>query len=1265
MWNYLWKVQRVISLVCLVLTLQAQVSHSTGYFELQLLSVENPGGQLLNGDCCDSEKSASEGDCGTDECDTYFRVCVKEYQTEVTTTGPCTYGSETTKVIGGNTFQFRGQKGGTSRNNEAGKIIVPFDFAWPRAYTVIVEAWDKDNSSHSNDEELLIERSIHKGMMNPGEEKQTVEYKSLVARFEYTVRVRCDEHYYGSKCNKVCRPRDDYFGHYVCDQFGNQGCMDGWTGPDCTRAICRQGCSAWHGTCSAPGECKCNYGWQGPLCDQCLPYPGCVHGTCTEPWQCSCEKNWGGLLCDKDLNYCGTNTPCKNGGTCMNTEPDEYNCACPDGYSGKNCEIAEHACVSNPCANGGTCHEVPSGFECHCPAGWSGPTCAKDTDECELSPCAQGGTCVDLENGFKCLCPPQWTGKTCQIDVVECSGIKPCLNAYSCKNLIGGYHCACFRGWVGKNCDINVNSCHGQCQNGGSCKNLPRGYQCLCQPGFMGRHCELQRNRCSSSPCRNGGRCHTLLDGFICKCPSGFSGSTCEVQVDPCSPNPCRNKAQCHGLMGDFYCSCPEDYEGKTCSELKDHCKTNQCEVDSCTVAVATNDTQTGMRHISSNVCGPHGRCISQPAGNFSCSCDHGFTGIYCHENINDCALLPCKNGGTCIDGISSFECFCPDGWEGSLCDVDVNECSRNPCQNGGQCVDLFNDFYCNCVNNWKGKTCQSRESQCDSTTCSNGGTCYDHGDSFLCSCTSGWGGSTCNTAKNSSCDSSPCQNGGTCVGGGDTFTCICKDGWEGPTCAQDVDDCNPHPCYNGGICVDGVNWFRCECAPGFAGPDCRINIDECQSSPCADGSTCVDEINGYSCVCSPGYAGARCQEYVGLGKSCHHDGLLFPHGSRWDEDCNTCQCVKGHVHCTKVRCGRRPCLLPHAPPTAPAPPRPPRPPPGDLDLWSCPGGHECVEHQFLTCFSPPCHRWGVCSMPEPPTPLHTQCEPNSGYLDNSCARITLIFKKDKVPQGTTVENICSELRYLPVTQTLAEERALLILCDLSFTNRDAVEVAMSFEQNGQSQDGDLGQIQKAASAVVAALSKRHNSTVMLAVVEVKVETVVKSPPAGYLVPVLVGVFSILWLFCIVICIWWTRKRKKERERASRTSEDLTVNNKLETSCTNVHKDNRDRDIQYECKKLMSSSERTCDEEGGEEVELRMEEMEEEDEDTLDKCPTQKCSIAGTKQDRGMMGKAGMICTTRSGPVKPPHRTAYSHKDNRCKNLNAAKLSEDIKEHYV
>lgn len=55
--------------------------------------------------------------------------------------------------------------------------------------------------------------------------------------------------------------------------------------------------------------------------------------------------------------------------------------------------------------------------------------------------------------------------------------------------------------------------------------------------------------------------------------------------------------------------------------------------IDSCTVAVTTNDTKKRVWNISSNVCGPRGRCISLPAGNFSCSCDPGFTGTYCHES--------------------------------------------------------------------------------------------------------------------------------------------------------------------------------------------------------------------------------------------------------------------------------------------------------------------------------------------------------------------------------------------------------------------------------------------------------------------------------------------------------------------------------------------------------------------------------------------------------------------------------------------------------
>ena len=42
----------------------------------------------------------------------------------------------------------------------------------------------------------------------------------------------------------------------------------------------------------------------------------------------------------------------------------------------------------------------------------------------------------------------------------------------------------------------------------------------------------------------------------------------------------------------------------------------------------------------------------------------------------------------------------------------------------------------------------------------------------------------------------------------------------------------------------------------------------------------------------------------LGVGKSCHHSGLPFPHGSHWEEECNGCQCIHGNVLCSKVSSG-------------------------------------------------------------------------------------------------------------------------------------------------------------------------------------------------------------------------------------------------------------------------------------------------------------------------------------------------------------------------
>jgi len=78
------------------------------------------------------------------------------------------------------------------------------------------------------------------------------------------------------------------------------------------------------------------------------------------------------------------------------------------------------------------------------------------------------------------------------------------------------------------------------------------------------------------------------------------------------------------------------------------------------------------------------------------------------NNDIDDCAIGPCKNRGTCEDLVNDFKCTCSSGFTGKTCSDDIDECSASPCKNGGVCTNLMNDYSCKCTAGFEGKNCSS-----------------------------------------------------------------------------------------------------------------------------------------------------------------------------------------------------------------------------------------------------------------------------------------------------------------------------------------------------------------------------------------------------------------------------------------------------------------------------------------------------------------------------------------------------------------------------
>jgi Notch 1 len=292
---------------------------------------------------------------------------------------------------------------------------------------------------------------------------------------------------------------------------------------------------------------------------------------------------------------------------------------------------------------------------------------------------------------------------------------------------------------------------------------------------------------CDSNPCLNEAECLNTLDGgFRCLCEWGWAGKTCEICLTDCVSNPCPANTRCRARYGGGYdCvvvptnPCPN---GHTYDNSSQKCILLQKTQEVC-------------------ACLNNGECLKNSIGKETCLCKHGFTGLKCEIDIDECALNDnACNGGTCVDQRNAYYCVCSGNQIGLDCiNTVANPCTRQSYDRENQFFPLLHSIgnsYIQCTGlstfivhscptglywNHQAKTCANsislaQSGVCHSYPCKNAGSCVDTGNSeFKCLCSTGYTGELCEEVIDF-CASNPCKNNGKCSSHAGGYTCLCPD---------------------------------------------------------------------------------------------------------------------------------------------------------------------------------------------------------------------------------------------------------------------------------------------------------------------------------------------------------------------------------------------------------------------------------------------------------------------------------------------------------
>uniref|UniRef100_H0X4K5 Protein crumbs homolog 1 n=1 Tax=Otolemur garnettii TaxID=30611 RepID=H0X4K5_OTOGA len=455
----------------------------------------------------------------------------------------------------------------------------------------------------------------------------------------------------------------------------------------------------------------CNKNYTRCLSNSCQNNSSCKSFSKDNNCRCSDTANNSDNDCDDVEDPC-LSSPCQGIATCVNTGARSFLCKCPLGYSGKACETTVGPCGMSFCQHGGICRQDPVHPVCICPVGYAGRFCEIDLDECASGPCHNGALCQDGVNSYSCFCVPGYQGRHCDLEVDECVS-DPCKNKATCLNEIGRYTCICPQDYSGVNCELEIDECWSQpCLNGATCRDALGSYFCDCAPGFLGDHCELDIDECASQPCLHGGLCVDGGNRYSCNCTgSGFTGTHCETLMPLCWSKPCHNNATCEDSVDNYTCHCWPGYTGAQCETDINECNSNPCQSAGECVELSSE------KHYGQVVGLPSSFSYPEASG-YVCVCQPGFAGIHCEEDINECSLNPCQNGGTCENLPGNYTCHCPFDnlsrtfYGGRNCSDVLLGCTHHQCLNNGVCIPHFHDgqhgFSCLCPPGYTGSLCET-----------------------------------------------------------------------------------------------------------------------------------------------------------------------------------------------------------------------------------------------------------------------------------------------------------------------------------------------------------------------------------------------------------------------------------------------------------------------------------------------------------------------------------------------------------------------------